>query len=77
MLDGIDNLIEMSLRLNKFKPNFQTKQELLGLERRLRSWREKWSGIGPLCYMIARWQPEQTFVLRILYAVNLNFVLLT
>ena len=27
MLDGIDNLIEMSLRLNKFTPNFQTKQK--------------------------------------------------
>ena len=41
MLDRIDNLIEMSLRLNKFTPNFQTIQEIQGIERRPRSCREK------------------------------------
>ena len=29
MLDGIDNLIEMSLRLNESTPSFQTIQEIL------------------------------------------------
>ena len=77
MLDGTDNLIEMSLRLNKFTPNFQTKSEILGFERRPRSWRESQSGIGPICYMIVRRKPEQTFVFRILLGLTLNFHLLT
>ena len=77
MLDGIDNLIEMSLRLNKFTPNFHTILNIPGTERRLRSWREKRSGIGKLCFMIVRRKPEQIFVFRALYAANLNFRLLT
>ena len=75
MLDGIDNSIEMSLRLNKLTPNFQTKPEAPGIEKRL--WCEKQSGIGLLCYMIVRRKAEQTFVFRIFYAVNLNYNLLT
>ena len=77
MLDGKDNLIEMSLRLNSFTPNFQTIPEITGIETRPRSWRERQSGIGLLCYTIVRRKPEQTFVFKILYAVNLNFRLLT
>ena len=77
MLDRIDNSIEISLRLNKFTPNFPTKPEIPGIERRPRSWRERQSGIGRLCYMIVRRKREQTLVFKILYAVNLNFHLLT
>ena len=77
MLDGIDNLIEMSQRLNKFTPNFQTIPEIPDIERRPRSWSERPTGNGPLCYMIERRKPEQTFVFRVLYVVNLNFQLLT
>ena len=75
--DGRDNVIKMSLRLNKPMPNFQTKPEIPGIERRSRSWRERQSGIGPLCNMIVRRKPEQTFVFRKLYVVTLNFHLLT
>ena len=77
MLDAIDKLIEMSLRLNKVTPIFQTIQKIPGIARRPRSWREKQSGIGPLCYMIVRRKPEHTFVFRVLYAVNSNFHYLT
>ena len=66
----------MSLRLNKFTPNFQSMHEIAGIESRQRSWRERQSGIGPLCYIIVRRKPEQTFVFRVLYAVKLNFHLL-
>ena len=73
MINGIDNLKEMSLRLNKFTLKCQTITEIPGIERRPRSWRERQSGVGPLCYMILRWKPEQTFVFKILYAEYLNF----
>ena len=36
MLDGIDNLIEMSLRLNETTPIFQTIREIPGIARRRR-----------------------------------------
>ena len=65
----------MSLRLNKPTPIFQ--QETPGIARRPKSRREQRSGNGPLYYMIVRRKPEQVFVLRVLYAVNLNFHLLT
>ena len=77
MLDGIDNLIEMSQRLNKFTPNFQTIPEMPDIERRTRSWRERPTGIGPLCYMIEQRKPEQTFLFKVLYVVKLNFHFLT
>ena len=77
MLDGKENLKEMSLRLNKFRPSFQTIPKIPGIENRPRLWLERQSGIGPLCYMIVRRKPEQTFVIKLLYAVNLNFHLLT
>ena len=67
----------MSLRLDRFAPISQTKQETAGIERRPRLWREKRSGNRPLCYMIVRQKPEQVFVFRVLYAVNLYFHLLT
>ena len=77
MLDGIDNLIEMSLQLNKSTPSFQTVQEIPGIARRPLSRREQRSGNGPLYYMIVRRKPEQVFAFRKLHAVNLNFHPLT
>ena len=37
MLDGIDNIIDMPLRLNESTPTFQTIRELPGIERKTRS----------------------------------------
>ena len=54
MLDGIDNLIEMSLRLNKSTPNFQTIREKPGIVRRTRSRREQRIKDGPTYYTIVR-----------------------
>ena len=77
MLNAIDNLIEMSLRLNKSTPILQTIQEIPVFARRPRSRREQRSGNGPLYYMIVRRKPEEFFIFRILYAVKLNVHLLT
>ena len=77
MLDGKDNLIEISLRLNKSIPTLQTIREVPGNARRPRSRREQRSGNGPNYYMIVRQKPEQVYVSRILYAANLDFHLLT
>ena len=66
MLDGKDNLTEMSLRLNELVPDFQTLQEKPGEQR---------SNDGLIYYMIVRRKPEQVFVFRILYAVNLDLKL--
>ena len=65
----------MSLRLlNKSTPFFQTKREISGIAR---SRREQRSGNGPLYYMIVQRKPEHVFVLRKIYAVNVNFHLTT
>ena len=77
MIDGLDNIKEMSLRLDKLTPKFQTIPGKPGIESIPRSWCETQSGIRSLCYMIVRQKPEQTFVFKILYAVILNFQLLT
>ena len=69
MLHEIDNLIERSLRLNKFTPTFRTIREIPGNARRPISRREQRFGDGP----IVRQRPEQVFVFPILYGVNLNF----
>ena len=45
MLDGIDNLTEMSLRLNESVPDFQTLQEIPGEQR---------SNDGLIYYMIVQ-----------------------
>ena len=58
MLHGIDNLLEMFLRLNKSTPIFQTIQEVPGIAKRPRSMREQRSGTGPIYYMIERQKPE-------------------
>ena len=74
MLDGIDNLIEISLHLKKSTPNFQTLRELPRIARRLRFRREQRSGYGPIYYMTLREKLEQVFVFRKLYAANLDLL---
>ena len=68
-----DNLIEMSLRLNRLKPIFRTIRELPGISRDdIRQSRNL-----PNSYMIVRQKPTQTFIFRILLAMNLDFHLQT
>ena len=64
-----DNLIEMSLRLNRSEPIFRTIIELPGIGRQSRNL--------PNSYMIVRQKPTQTFIFRILLAMNLDFHLQT
>ena len=78
MLDEIENLLEMSIRLNRSPPIFQTIRELPDIARRPRTRHDLRLARNHLIdFMIVRRKPEQTYVLRILSAVNLNFHLLT
>ena len=69
-----NNLIEMSLRLNRSEPIFRTIIELPGIGRRddIRQSRNL-----PYSFMIVRQKPTQTFLFRILLAMNLDFHLQT
>ena len=71
------NLVEMSLRLNRSEPLFQTIRELPGIGRKARTRDDVRLGINlPIDFMIIRQKPDQTFIFRILPAVNLNFHLM-
>ena len=73
-----DNLIEMSLRLNRSKPIFRTIIELPGIGRRPRTRDDiRQSRNSPFSFMIVWQKPTQTFVFRILLAMNLDFHLQT
>ena len=73
-----DNLIEMSLQLNKSKPIFRTIIELPGIGKRPRTSDDiRQSRNLPDSYMIVRQKPTQTFIFRILLAMNLDFHLQT
>ena len=73
-----NNLIEMSLRLNRSEPIFRTIIELPGIGRRHRTKDDiRQSRKLPYSYMIVRQKPEQTFIFRILLAMNLDFHLQT
>ena len=73
-----NNLIEMSLRLNRSEPIFRTIIELPGIGRRLRTRDNiRQSRNLPFSFMIVRQKPTQTFVFRILLAMNLDFHLQT
>ena len=68
----------MSLRLNRSDPIFRTIRELLGIGRRGRTRDDIRLGNNlPIDFMIVRQKRDQSFVFRILPAVNLNFHLLT
>ena len=73
-----NNLIEMSLRLNRSEPIFRTIIELPGIGRRPRTRDDiRQSRNLPFSFMIIRQKPTQTFVFRILLAMNLDFHLQT
>ena len=73
-----NNLIEMSLRLNRSEPIFRTIIELPGIGRRHRTRDDiRQSRNLPISFMIVRQKPTQTFVFRILLAINLDFYLQT
>ena len=73
-----NNLIEMSLRLNRSEPIFRTIIELPGIGRRPRTRDDiRQSRNLPFSFMIVRQKPTQTFVFRILLAMNLDFHLQT
>ena len=72
------NLVEMSPRLNRSEPFFRTKRELRGIGRRPRTRDDvRLERNLPIDFMIVRQKRDQTFIIRILPAVNLNFQLLT
>ena len=69
-----NNLIEMSLRLNRSEPIFRTILELPGIGRRLRTRDDiRLSRNLPISFMVVRQKPTQTFIFRILLAMNLAF----
>ena len=73
-----DNLIEMSLRLNRSEPIFRTITELPGIVRRPQTRDDiRQSRNLPYIYMIVRQKPTQTFIFRTLLAMNLDFHLQT
>ena len=68
-----NNLIEMSLRLNRSEPIFRTIPELPGIGRRPRTRDD----IRLSRNLPFKQKPTQTFVFRILLAMNLDFHLQT
>ena len=72
------NFVETSLPLNRSEPIFRTIRELPGIGRRPQT-RDKvrLERSLPIDFMILRQKRDQTFIFRILPAVNLNFRLLT
>ena len=68
----------MSLRLNRSEPIFQTIIEIPGIGRSPPTRDDiRQSRNLPFSYMIVRQKPTQTFVFRILLAMNLDFHLQT
>ena len=64
----------MSVRLNRSEPIFQTIIELPGIGRRPRTKDDiRQSRNLPNSFMIVRQKPTQTFIFRILLAMNLDF----
>ena len=73
-----NNLIEMSLRLNRSEPIFRTILELPGIGIRPRPRDDiRLSRNLPVSFMFVRQKPTQTFIFRILLAMNLDFHLQT
>ena len=69
-----NNLIEMSLRLKRSDPLFRTIRGQSGIGRRLRTRDDiRLSRNLPFSFMVVRQKPTQTFIFRILLAMNLGF----
>ena len=72
------NLVDMSLRLNRSDPICRTIRELPGTGRRRRTRNDIRLGRNlPIDFVIVRQKRDQTFVFRILPAVNSYFHLMT
>ena len=69
-----NNLIEWSLRLNRSKPLFRTilEQPRIGNRHRTRDDIRLRRNL-PNSFMIVRQKPQQTFIFRIVMAMNLDF----
>ena len=73
-----NNLIEMSLRLNRSEPIFRSILELPDIGRRPRTRDDiRLSRNLPFSFMVVRQKPTQTFIFRIFLAINLDFHLQT
>ena len=73
-----NNLIELSLRLNRSEPLFQTIRELPGIGKRPRTRDDiRLQRNLPISFMVIRQKPTQTFLFRVLLAMNLDFQLQT
>ena len=73
-----NNLIEMSLRLNRSEPIFLTLLEPPGIGRRPRTRDNiRLRRNLPFSFMVVRQKPTQTFLFRILLSMNLDFHLQT
>ena len=73
-----NNLIEITLRLNRSEPLFRTIRELPGIGRRPRTRDDKRLQRNlPISFMVVRQKPTQTFIFRVLLAMNLEFHLQT
>ena len=69
-----NNLIEMSLRLNRSEPSLRTKRELPGNGRRPRTRDDiRLQRNLPLSFMVVRQKSTQPFIFRILLPMNLDF----
>ena len=69
-----NNLIEWSLRLNRSEPLFRTIREQPGIGKRPRTRDDiPLRRNLPFSFMIVRQKPTQTFIFRILLAMNLDF----
>ena len=73
-----NNLIEINLRLNRSEQLFRTKRELPGIGKRPRT-RDDIRLLRNLTisFMVVRQKPTQTFLFRVLLAMNLDFHLQT
>ena len=68
----------MSLRLNRSKPLFRTIRELPGIGRRPRTRVDlRLQRNLPLSFMVVRQKPTQSFLYKVLLAMNLDFHLQT
>ena len=68
----------MSLRLNRSEPLFRTIRELSGIGKRPRTRDDiRLQRNLPIIFMVVRQKPTQTFMFRVLLALNLDFHLQT
>ena len=73
-----NNLIEMSLRLNRLEPSFRRIRELprFGIRARKRDDIRLQRNL-PIFFMVVRQKPTQTFIFRVFLAMNVDFHLQT